>query len=180
MNVTEWIHFKCTAFKLRYRAFAKFYFFRRMDVKLYSGLIIKKNAGKRYFGKGFVAYDRVIFEIYNKLAQIEIGDNCVLSYGVIVSCNEKIVIGNNVWIGEYTSIRDTTHVFNKRIPMGAHKDISEIIRIGNNVWIGRGCLILPGTQIGDNVIIAANSVVKGDVQSNSLYGGCPAKFIKHL
>ena len=32
----------------------------------------------------------------------------------------------------------------------------------------------------ENVVIAANSVVKGFVKAGSLYGGTPAKFIKVL
>ncbi len=82
-------------------------------------------------------------------------------------------------IGEYSSIRDTTHQHNiMDIPMMFAEDISTPVNIGNNVWIGRGCLILPGTVIEEGVVIAANSVVKGTLSSNSIYGGNPAKFIK--
>ena len=48
-------------------------------------------------------------------------------------------------------------------------------QIGNNIFIGWGATILPGTKIGDNVIIGANSVVSGTVESNSVYAGNPAK-----
>ena len=64
--------------------------------------------------------------------------------------------------------------------LGTIKDSQAPIIIGNNVWVGRGCLLLPGTIVGDNVIIAANSVVKGTLQSNSMYGGTPAKCIKKI
>lgn len=47
--------------------------------------------------------------------------------------------------------------------------------IGNNVFIGWGATILGGTKIGDNVIIGANSVVSGNIDSNSVYAGNPAK-----
>lgn len=52
--------------------------------------------------------------------------------------------------------------------------------IGNNVFIGWGATILAGAQIGDNVIIGANSVVTGKVQSDSVYAGNPAKRIMSL
>ena len=47
--------------------------------------------------------------------------------------------------------------------------------IGNNVFIGWGATILPGARIGDNVVIGANSVVGGRVDSDSVYAGNPAK-----
>ena len=47
--------------------------------------------------------------------------------------------------------------------------------IGNNVFIGWGATILGGSQVGDNVIIGANAVVSGHVDSDSVYAGNPAK-----
>ncbi len=49
--------------------------------------------------------------------------------------------------------------------------------IGNNVFIGWGACILPGTVIGDNTIIGAHAVVSGELESNAVYGGNPAKKI---
>ena len=83
-------------------------------------------------------------------------------------------MGDNVWVGEYTSIRDSTHDFSPNIPLGQGLDLIGEIKIGNNVWIGRGSIILPGSIIGDNVVIGANSLVNGNCESNSLYAGTPA------
>lgn len=52
------------------------------------------------------------------------------------------------------------------------------IVIGDNVWIGRGCLVLPGCVIEEGVVVAANSVVRGRLEKDGIYGGRPAKFIK--
>lgn len=52
--------------------------------------------------------------------------------------------------------------------------------IGDNCFIGWGATILAGTTIGDNVIIGANSVVKGKLDADSVYAGNPAKKIMTL
>ncbi|WP_269325421.1 acyltransferase [Lactobacillus delbrueckii] len=52
--------------------------------------------------------------------------------------------------------------------------------IGNNVFIGWGATILGGSQVGDNVIIGANAVVSGHVDSDSVYAGNPAKKLMTL
>ena len=49
--------------------------------------------------------------------------------------------------------------------------------IGNNCFVGFHSIILKNTTIGDNCIIAAGAVVKGNVPSNTVWGGCPAKQI---
>ena len=55
--------------------------------------------------------------------------------------------------------------------LGSQKPVS----IGNNVFLGWGCTILPGTTIGDNVVIGAGAVVTGTLRGGVVYGGNPAK-----
>lgn len=52
------------------------------------------------------------------------------------------------------------------------------ITIGNNVWLPWRIFIMPGTAIGDNVVIGANSLVSGTQPSNVLIAGNPAKIIR--
>ena len=122
--------------------------------------------------------ENCVFEFSSESA-FTIGDGCFLSYGVVISCMKKISIGSSVQIGEYTSIRDTEHQYNDlNIPIKLQDDISSDIIIGDDVWIGRGCMIFPGSEIGDGVIVGANSVVKGKLEDHGIYAGSPAKLIK--
>lgn len=50
--------------------------------------------------------------------------------------------------------------------------------VGNDVWIGQNVTVMPGVQIGDGAIIAANSVVTKNVGAYEIYGGNPARKIK--
>lgn len=54
------------------------------------------------------------------------------------------------------------------------------ITIGNRVWIGGNSVVLPGITIGDDVIVAAGSVVTKDVPSNWIVGGNPARKIREI
>ena len=116
---------------------------------------------------------------------IIIGEDCNIGqYTQITACN-KIIIGNGLLTGKFVLISDNSHGGlskeeslippNKRLL----KSKGEII-IGNNVWIGDKASILAGVHIGDNVIVAANSVVTKSVQSNCLIAGAPAKIVKSL
>lgn len=45
--------------------------------------------------------------------------------------------------------------------------------IGNNVFIGANTTILPGSEIGDNCIVGAGSVVRGKLETGYVYSGNP-------
>lgn len=49
--------------------------------------------------------------------------------------------------------------------------------VGNNVYFGAGCKVLGGVTIGDNVVIAANSLVISDVPSDCTVCGVPARIV---
>ena len=55
-------------------------------------------------------------------------------------------------------------------------------KIGKKVTIGLGSVIMPGSSIGDESLIAARSVLSKNtiVPERSLFAGTPAKFIKTL
>lgn len=50
--------------------------------------------------------------------------------------------------------------------------------IGNNVDLTIGCKVIGDVCVGDNVIVAPNSVVIKDVPNNAVVSGVPAKILK--
>ena len=53
------------------------------------------------------------------------------------------------------------------------------VRIGAGSWLGAHAVILPGADLGRNVVVAANSVVRGAVPDFSVVAGVPAKVVRH-
>ncbi len=99
---------------------------------------------------------------------LEIGSNTALNNGVTIICMDKITIGENVQIGPDTKIYDHDHDF--RVPGGimAEKFKTSPVVIGDNSWIGCNVVILRGTRIGENCIVGAGCVLKGNYPSNSV------------
>ena len=91
-----------------------------------------------------------------RLDYIEIGDNCCLSHCTIMAHDYSWYV-----------LKDA---YNAMLP-----DSGERVKIGNNVFIGYQAVILKGTTIGDNCVIGARAVVKGNVPSNTVWGGVIAK-----
>ena len=93
---------------------------------------------------------------------VSIGKECVISRDVVLLTHD------------YSSIR----ALNAIGVRGRGARILSGISIGNNTFIGAGSTILPGTIIGDNVIVGAGSVVKGNIPSNVVIAGNPARVLK--
>ena len=110
---------------------------------------------------------------------IHVGDYFLANYNVTILDIAPVHIGHHVMIGPNTLISTVGHPFS---PKGRRKSlgIAKPIAIGNDVWIGGNVTILPGVNIGNNVVIAAGAVVTKDVPDNSLAGGVPARILKVL
>lgn len=112
--------------------------------------------------------------------RIEVGDRVALNGTTLVS-RQRITIGDNTMIGPNTIVMDHDgHALWPPQDRWHNKGESAGIDIGKDVWIGMNCLILKGVKIGDGSVIAAGSVVTGDVAAGCVYGGNPAKKIKEL
>lgn len=64
------------------------------------------------------------------------------------------------------------------IPMsqqGTQKEKPVII--GNDVWIGDSVILLPGTQIGNGVVICGGAVVRGTIPDYAIIIGNPAQIV---
>lgn len=102
--------------------------------------------------------------------QLTIGNHCFFNINSSITCAEKITIGDNCKFGNNLVIVDHDHNyrFNGIYSKDNPEFISSPVIIGNNVWIGANVVILRGTEIGDDCVIAAGSIVKGTVLPNTL------------
>lgn len=109
-------------------------------------------------------------------AGVNIGKNNFISSKFWSSEGYLIKIGNNNQIT--AGVKFFTHggggAIRKEFPKF---DCFGKVTIGNYVYIGNNSLIMPGVTIGDNVLVAAGSVVTKSVPSNVVIGGNPAKII---
>lgn len=98
-------------------------------------------------------------------AVILIGDDVAFNYNCLITAKEKIIIGNGCEIGPGVLFYDHDHdVIGHSIKDKLYK--TDPIVIGRNVWIGANSIILRGTEIGDNCVIAAGTIVKGKYGDN--------------
>ena len=103
------------------------------------------------------------------------------SPGISIACyidgRNGIEIGENVWIGPRVSIISKNHDLNDYAKYVSAKPII----IGKNSLLTSNCVILPGVEIGEHTVVAANAVVnKSFSGKNQVLAGNPAKIVKSL
>lgn len=114
---------------------------------------------------------------------VKIGKNCFINRGtqfyIGFSNQVNIELSENVYVGPNVLFCCVSHKKGSK-EKRAGENFYKSIFVGKGVWIGANSTILPGVNIGDGAIIAAGSVVTKDVKNDCMYGGVPAKLIKHL
>lgn len=129
--------------------------------------IIMNNPSCCLIGHNFRTRNNVEINVRDK-AKLIIDDNVFINSNTIITCRDRIYIGKNTIIAPNVMIFDHDHKIQNGRVLHNDYELNEII-IGKNVWIGAGSIILRGSKIGDNSIIAAQSVVKGEIPSNTIY-----------
>jgi acetyltransferase-like isoleucine patch superfamily enzyme len=110
-----------------------------------------------------------------------IGDRCVIGARCTIVAHESVVIGDGVWFGQDIFVSDASHGYqDPELPIGEQFGTHAPVEIGSGTWIGHGAIILPGARIGRNVVVAAGSVVRGEVGDHTVVGGAPARVLRRL
>ena len=129
---------------------------------------ITMSGGKLEIGKGFKMRDGAKIRVRNA-AVIRIGKNVSISSNCIITSHNEITIGDNVQISPGVQVYDHDHDFRCEGGINEKKFISSPVVIGDNTWVGCNTVILKGTNIGKNCVIAAGSVVRGNIPANTVF-----------
>ena len=119
------------------------------------------------------------------IGDVTLGDNVSIWYNAVLRgdvCN--ITIGDNSNIQDCCIVHGQEGkpvVVGKGVSVG-HGAILHSCIIGDNSLVGMGAIVLDGVVVGKNCIIGAGAVVTQNtiVPDNSMYLGCPAKFVKFV
>jgi maltose O-acetyltransferase len=111
--------------------------------------------------------------------RLRIGSNTIVNAHCFLDLNSEVHLGDWVSIGHHVTFITADHeVGPAKCRAGAMKPTP--IVIGNGSWIGACSTILPGVSIGESSIVAAGSVVSGNVPPHKVVGGSPARALKAL
>jgi acetyltransferase-like isoleucine patch superfamily enzyme len=110
---------------------------------------------------------------------LRIGGSCSIGRGSHIVAHESIDIGDHVFTGPYVYITDQNHVYDDPdIPIGRQWPRNSPVSIGSGSWLGAGAIILPGTRLGRQCVVAGGAVVRGEFPDHSVVAGVPARLVR--
>lgn len=123
-------------------------------------LVVKKTS-EVFFGKRIVSDGRLTI-IVERDGKLTIGERVYFNENTMISCIERISIGENCLFGPRVCLYDSNHEYDAESGVKATSQTAPI-SIGSGCWIGANAVILKGTTIGNNCVIGAGCVVSGHI-----------------
>ena len=140
------------------------------------GCVLRKALLPFKCGENTKVWDFVHIDYPSKLIM---GNDVSINRGTIINAGGKIKVGNDVLIGPNVTIYSQNHNFDDvSVKINQQGYIKKEVVIGDNVWIASNATILPGVEIGNNIVIGANSLVSSSILDPGVYVGNPVKKIK--
>ncbi|MUH58095.1 MAG: acyltransferase, partial [Actinobacteria bacterium] len=111
---------------------------------------------------------------------VRIGRKCIIGRGSHIIGHWSIELGDEIQTGPYVYITDQNHGYEDiNAPVGWQATKEGAVKIGSGSWLGANVVILPGTTLGRNSVVAAGAVVRGEFPDHVVLGGIPARILRH-
>jgi len=109
---------------------------------------------------------------------VVIGENSVINSGCVLYTGNGIRIGRGVAVAANCTFAPTNHEFRRKdlpIRQQGFRPGKGGIVVEDDVWIGANCVLLDGAVLRQGCVIAAGTVVRGEVEAYSIQGGNPMR-----
>lgn len=129
-------------------------------------------------GDGTRVFEFAVLRAVGGTGDIVVGERCMINPHCVLYSGNGIFLGNDVLLAPGVQVVPTNHAFARRDVTIAKQGFLPSkggVRIGDDVWIGAGSVLLDGVTIGRGAIVAAGSVVRGDIPAYTIWGGVPAR-----
>lgn len=114
------------------------------------------------------------------VGDVIIGPDSVINSGCVLYTGNGIRIGRRVAVAANCTFAPVNHEFRRRdmpIREQGFRPSKGGIVIEDDVWIGANCVLLDGATLREGCVIAAGTVVRGEVAAYSIQGGNPMRLL---
>lgn len=116
----------------------------------------------------------------HKRGKIVLGHGVELADYALLQSSSLIDVGDHAYIGPYTVLRDTNHLFQGTdVHWRLTPHDTTPIYIGAKAYLAAGSYVMPGVTVGEGALIAPRSIVSRDVPPYEVWGGSPARKLAH-
>jgi acetyltransferase-like isoleucine patch superfamily enzyme len=110
---------------------------------------------------------------------LRIGDKTVLGRENTLNCYLDLDIGSQCIVADWVYMCDFDHrTADVHLPIKDQGIVKSPVRIGDDVWVGVKASVLRGAQVGRGSVLAAHTVVRGEVPPHSVVAGVPGRVVR--
>jgi virginiamycin A acetyltransferase len=109
-----------------------------------------------------------------------IGDSVAVNSGCVFYTGNGIHIGNHVAIAANCTFAPVNHAYQDKTRLIREQGFMPSrggIIVEDDVWIGANCVLLDGAILRRGCVLAAGSVVRGELLPYTIYGGAPLRVL---
>ena len=110
-----------------------------------------------------------------------VGERVVINSGCVLYTGHGIHIGNDVAIAANCTFAPVNHAYrekNRLIREQGFLPSKGGIVVEDDVWIGANCILLDGAILRQGCVVAAGSIVRGELARYTVYAGSPLVPVK--
>jgi acetyltransferase-like isoleucine patch superfamily enzyme len=122
------------------------------------------------------------YKVYGSPERLDIHPNAKVANSLFNTFSGNIKIDEFAFTGHNVSFLTGSHNY-QLLDMERMLDIpleGNDIHVRKGAWIGSNSTIIGPCIVGENAVVAAGSIVKMNVDKDTVVGGCPAKLIKEI
>jgi acetyltransferase-like isoleucine patch superfamily enzyme len=109
---------------------------------------------------------------------LRVGDKCVFGRDNTVNCYLDVEFGAATIVADWVYVCDFDHRFEDvHVPIKDQGIVKTPVRIGPDCWLGTKVSVLRGSVVGEGCVLAAHTVVRGEIPPFSVVGGIPGRVI---
>jgi len=144
---------------------------------------LETDKGSKILFKGYFNIGNYVILNLSDNAYVEIGENVFIGdYSTIRATRTSVTIGRDTLIAQNVKLVAMNHAFMRKDQLIKEQDLDLDkmgIVIGEDCWVGAGAVILPGVTLGRGVVVGANAVVTKNVPDYAIVAGNPARILKY-
>jgi acetyltransferase-like isoleucine patch superfamily enzyme len=130
------------------------------------------------------ARERALSEpvIFGPGERVQLADTAIVNDALLNTVSGSITVGEHAFFGHRVSVLTGTHDADRRgreRQLAIPQDGRDVV-IEEGAWVGSGAIVLGPCRIGAHAVVAAGSVVTGDVAPATVVAGVPAKLVREL
>ena len=110
-----------------------------------------------------------------------VGERVVINSGCVLYTGHGIIIGNDVAIAANCTFAPVNHAYCEKSRLIREQGFLPSkggIVVEDDVWIGANCILLDGAILRQGCVVAAGSIVRGELARYTVYAGSPLVPVK--